>query len=286
LHACRESRASARLFYDGQLCHMLDRAARDAADRAMTLESDSPLVTKIVPSPNQGERKDARRPDMIVLHYTGMQDGVAALQQLTNPLAQVSSHYLIWEDGRIFQLVAETARAWHAGAGAWGRDTDINSCSIGIEIVNGGHDYGLPDFTSAQIEATIALCKDIAERWSIPPQRILAHSDTAPVRKADPGEKFPWHRLADEGVGHFVPPAPLGDGPCFARDAEGPPVQALQAMLGLYGYALPVTGVFDEATETVVRAFQRHFRPARVDGVADFSTIKTLRDLIAALPAA
>ena len=252
----------------------------------MNPASDSPLVTKIVPSPNQGERKDGRRPDMIVLHYTGMQDGVSALQQLTNPMAEVSSHYIVWEDGRIFQLVPENARAWHAGRGQWGRDSDINSCSIGIEIVNGGHDYGLPDFPPEQIDAVIALCKDIAERWSIPPHRILAHSDTAPARKADPGEKFPWDRLAQHGVGHFVAPAPLSDGLSFARGAEGPPVQALQAMLSLYGYALPVTGVFDEATEQTVTAFQRHFRPARIDGVADLSTIKTLRDVIAALPAA
>lgn len=251
----------------------------------MKPESDSPLVTKIVPSPNQGERKEGRRPDMIVLHYTGMQDGVSALQQLTNPMAEVSSHYLIWEDGRIFQLVPESARAWHAGRGQWGRDTDINSCSIGIEIVNGGHDYGLPDFPAEQIDAVIALCRDIATRWSIPPHRILAHSDTAPARKADPGEKFPWARLADDGIGHFVLPAPLTDGLSFARGAEGPPVQALQAMLSLYGYALPVTGVFDDATEQTVTAFQRHFRPARIDGVADLSTIQTLRNLIAALPA-
>ena len=251
----------------------------------MKPESDSPLVTKIVPSPNQGERKEGRRPDMIVLHYTGMQDGVSALQQLTNPMAEVSSHYLIWEDGRIFQLVPESARAWHAGRGQWGRDTDINSCSIGIEIVNGGHDYGLPDFPAEQIDAVIALCRDIATRWSIPPHRILAHSDTAPARKADPGEKFPWARLADAGIGHFVLPAPLTDGLSFARGAEGPPVQALQAMLSLYGYALPVTGVFDDATEQTVTAFQRHFRPARIDGVADLSTIQTLRNLIAALPA-
>lgn len=264
----------------------LDRASRSAADRGMTIAADSPLVTKVVPSPNQGERKDGRRPDMIVLHYTGMKDGVSALQQLTNPLAEVSSHYLIWEDGRIFQLVPESARAWHAGAGSWGRDTDINSCSIGIEIVNGGHDYGLPDFTPAQIDATIALCRDIATRWSIQPHRILAHSDTAPARKADPGEKFPWDALAAAGVGHLVPPVPVTDGPRFARGAEGPPVQALQAMLALYGYALPVTGVFDDATEQVVTAFQRHFRPTCVDGVADIATIKTLRDLIAALPAA
>lgn len=251
----------------------------------MKPESDSPLVTKIVPSPNQGERKEGRRPDMIVLHYTGMQDGVSALQQLTNPMAEVSSHYLIWEDGRIFQLVPESARAWHAGRGQWGRDTDINSCSIGIEIVNGGHDYGLPDFPAEQIDAVIALCRDIATRWSIPPHRILAHSDTAPARKADPGEKFPWARLADAGIGHFVLPAPLTDGLSFARGAEGPPVQALQAMLSLYGYALPVTGVFDDATEQTVTAFQRHFRPARIDGIADLSTIQTLRNLIAALPA-
>nr|WP_256515220.1 N-acetylmuramoyl-L-alanine amidase [Alsobacter ponti] len=243
------------------------------------------MAAKVVPSPNQGERRDARRPDMIVLHYTGMPGAASALQRLCNPLAEVSSHYLVLEDGRIFQLVPESARAWHAGVSNWAGDTDLNSASIGIEIVNPGHDGGYPDFPEAQVAATSALCADIAARWGIPPQRVLAHSDIAPRRKADPGEKFPWRRLHRDGVGHWVEPTPPGDGRAFARGDEGQPVQALQAMFAMYGYGLDVTGVFDEATEAVVRAFQRHFRQELVDGVADRSTLTTLRDLLRALPA-
>jgi N-acetylmuramoyl-L-alanine amidase len=250
------------------------------------LVADSGLVTKVVPSPNQNERRDGRRPDMILLHYTGMKDAGAALQRLANPLAEVSAHYLVFEDGRVFQMVPEAARAWHAGVGTWRGDTDINTASIGIEIANPGHDWGYADFPDPQVRAIAALCRDIAGRHGIVPHRILAHSDVAPKRKADPGEKFPWDILAAAGVGHWVPPAPLGDGRSFARGDEGQPIQALQAMLGLYGYGLDITGVFDDTTEAVVTAFQRHFRPARVDGVADASTILTLRNLLGALPGA
>lgn len=249
------------------------------------LVADSPLVAKVVPSPNQNARRDGVAPDMILLHYTGMRQSSEAVLRLSNPLAEVSAHYVVFEDGRIFQMVAEAARAWHAGVGSWAGHTDINSVSIGIEIANPGHDWGYPDFPPAQVEAVSQLCLDIAQRRGIPPARILAHSDIAPRRKADPGEKFPWHVLAAAGVGHWVEPAPLGDGRSFALGDEGQPIQALQAMFGYYGYGLEITGVFDEATQAVVTAFQRHFRPARVDGVADASTILTLRNLIAALPA-
>ncbi len=248
------------------------------------LAPDSPLVVKVVPSPNQNERKGGRRPDMILLHYTGMRNSADALQRLANPIAEVSAHYVVLEDGRIFQMVAEAARAWHAGVGSWAGETDVNSVAIGIEIANPGHDWGYTDFPDAQVDAVTALCRDIAQRHAIPPQRVLAHSDTAPLRKADPGEKFPWARLAAAGVGHWVDPAPLGDGRAFSRGEEGQPIQALQALFAMYGYGLDITGVFDETTEAVVTAFQRHFRPARVDGVADASTILTLRNLIAALP--
>ncbi|MHB2167577.1 N-acetylmuramoyl-L-alanine amidase [Alsobacter sp. R-9] len=248
------------------------------------LAPDSPLVTKVLPSPNQNERRDGRRPDMIVLHYTGMVDAASAVQRLTNPLAEVSSHYLVFEDGRIFQLVSEAARAWHAGVSIWAGERDLNSSSIGIEIVNPGHDGGYPDYPAVQVDAVSALCRDIAERHRIPAVRILAHSDIAPLRKADPGEKFPWHRLAADGVGHWVPPAAASEGRSFARGDEGQPIQALQALLRMYGYGIEITGVFDDLTEAVVTAFQRHFRPARVDGIADASTLATLRDLLAARP--
>ncbi|SFS59954.1 N-acetylmuramoyl-L-alanine amidase [Methylobacterium sp. yr668] len=251
----------------------------------MSLTPDSPLARRVAPSPNHGARR-AGPLDMLILHYTGMDSGAAALARLRDPLSEVSAHYLVFEDGGIVQMVPEARRAWHAGAGAWKGETDVNSRSIGIEIVNPGHAGGLPPYPEAQVEAVIALARDVLGRWPIPPERVLAHSDVAPERKEDPGEIFPWDRLAAAGVGHRVPPARLQDGRFFARGDAGQPVEALQAMFAIYGYDLPVTGLFDARTQAVVTAFQRHFRPARVDGVADASTITTLRDLIAALPPA
>ena len=248
----------------------------------MTPGPDSPCATKVLPSPNHDPR--AARPDILVLHYTGMATGAEALARLRDPVAKVSSHYLVHEDGGTVQLVPEARRAWHAGAGAWAGATDVNGLSIGVEIVNGGHAGGLPPFPGVQVEAVIALSRDIVARWGIRPERVLAHSDIAPERKEDPGERFPWDRLARAGIGHWVAPAPFGDGRFLSPGEEGRPVEALQAMLALYGYDCPVTGRYDPRTAAVVTAFQRHFRPGKVDGVADASTITTLRDLLAALP--
>ena len=235
-------------------------------------------------SPNFGPRRDGMRPDMIVLHYTGMQSGEAAEMWLCNPESEVSSHYIVHEDGRIVQMVREADRAWHAGRSSWRGVTDINSCSIGIEICNPGHEFGYPDFCAPQIEAVIALCAGISMRHGVAPERVLAHSDVAPGRKRDPGEKFPWAALHAAGIGHLVAPAPIRGGR-FLTDGEcGEPVEALQSMLALYGYGLEITGFFDAATQAVVEAFQRHFRPELVDGVADRSTIETLHLLLSTLP--
>ncbi|WP_074445071.1 N-acetylmuramoyl-L-alanine amidase [Saliniramus fredricksonii] len=260
----------------------------------MSLPSpESSFATKVFPSPNHGERRpDARDGgagmpapcDMLILHYTGMPDSGEALQWLCNPIAQVSAHYFVFEDGRVLQLVPESRRAWHAGEAAWQTSTDINSRSIGIEIANPGHDGGLPPFPEAQIDAVIALSRDICTRWRIPPQNVLAHSDVAPMRKQDPGELFPWARLHEAGVGHFVAPEPIIDGRYFAQGEQGQPIEALQAMFAMYGYPLAIDGEFGPHTHAVVTAFQRHFRPGRVDGVADASTITTLRNLIRARP--
>jgi len=242
------------------------------------LKARSSLVTALVASPNFGER---RQPvTMLILHYTGMATGSAALERLCDPEAEVSCHYLIWEDGRITQLVDEAHRAWHAGKSRWAGLTDINSASIGIELVHEGPGKGPPLFSQAQILACIALCKNILTRHAIPAAHVLAHSDIAPGRKIDPGEGFPWPALAEAGIGLWVPPEPIKSGRFFSLGDEGPPIEALQSLFALYGYGLDITGRFDAATEAVVSAFQRHFRPARVDGVADSSTITTLRNLL------
>ena len=244
---------------------------------------DSPLAARFLASPNRGERRGRGRPDCLILHYTGMPSGDGALKLLLDPASEVSAHYLVWEDGSIDQLVAESDRAWHAGKSSWKGESDVNSASIGVEIVNPGHDGGAPPFAGPQIESTIRLARDICDRWAIPPERVLAHSDVAPARKQDPGEAFPWKLLWRKGVGHWVEPAPLAGPALFAHAEEGSPVRALQTMLALYGYGVEITGVYDRQTRQAVAAFQRHFRPERVDGEADASTVATLKALIEGL---
>ncbi|MGP0058618.1 MAG: N-acetylmuramoyl-L-alanine amidase, partial [Beijerinckiaceae bacterium] len=187
---------------------------------------DSPLVKAVHASPNHGARLGLA-PDAIILHYTGMASAEAALARLCDPSAQVSSHYLIFENGRVHQLVPETRRAWHTGTSFWAGERDMNSASIGIELANGGADFGAPPFAQAQIEAAIALCRDIIARRKMPPQRVLGHSDIAPFRKIDPGEAFPWARLAKAGIGHYVEPTLIGDDRPLMRGSSGAEVEAL-----------------------------------------------------------
>ena len=247
---------------------------------------DSFIVADVVPSPNFDERKNGR-PDMILLHYTGMQTGEAALKRLTVPDSKVSAHYVVFEDGRIIQCVREELRAWHAGESRWAGDSDINSRSIGIEIVNPGHEFGYPEFPLRQVAAVISLCKSIiTRRGPISADRILAHSDVAPARKQDPGEKFPWGLLSESGIGHWVRAAPLElEGTGIKPGTRGDMVTRLQRALRAYGYGVEETGIYDDATRSVITAFQRHFRQARVDGIADPSTLLTLRALIETRPA-
>jgi N-acetylmuramoyl-L-alanine amidase len=249
-------------------------------------QPDSFIVTEVRPSPNFDERQDGRAPDILLLHYTSMQTGEAALDRLCSPASKVSAHYLVFEDGRIVQCVPEAKRAWHAGVASWAGETDINSRSIGIEIVNPGHEFGYRDFPLRQMAAVISLCKSIIARIGpLSPDRVLAHSDVAPARKQDPGEKFPWALLAESGVGHWVRPAPPDlEGQTLKPGEHGEAVRRLQSALKSYGYGIEETGSYDEATRAVVTAFQRHFRPARVDGIADASTQLTLRALIEARP--
>ena len=208
---------------------------------------------------------------MVVLHYTGMETGEAALARLRDPEAKVSAHYLIEEDGRVFSLVAEERRAWHAGVSFWKGETNINAVSIGIEIVNPGHEFGYRAFPTAQIDALVALLDDIRDRWSIPDARILAHSDVAPERKQDPGELFPWAELAARGHGVWAEANAAPGGP-LSEGAEGVGVFALQAGLTRLGYDSAPSGVYDAKTTAIVTAFQRHWRPEQVDGIADGET--------------
>ena len=247
----------------------------------MTPEPDSTLVTLYCPSPNFDLREGGRAPDILLLHYTGMESTEGALAWLTAPEAKVSSHYLVDEQGRVTQLVREEMRAWHAGNSHWAGEDDINSCSIGIEIHNPGHEFDYPDFPKPQMDAVEALCLDIFSRHEIPRQRVLAHSDVAPQRKRDPGEKFNWRRLASAGIGLWVKPEPIGSDDGLGPGDEGAAVRALQTALGKFGYGLDAGGSYDEATLSVVRAFQRHWRPDRVDGLANSSTITTLDRLLA-----
>lgn len=244
------------------------------------------------PSPNFDTR--TRAVDLVVLHYTGMQDAEIALARLTDPapnagkypgpwqtpktapdapLPRVSAHYVVGEDGLVYRLVDEGQRAWHAGVSSWRGEGDVNARAIGIEIVNGGHDFGLPEFPPVQIEAVIALLRDILTRRKLKPQAVVAHSDVAPDRKLDPGEKFPWRRLAEAGVAVWpqAPPVAAHSGDDF--------ITAMQVQLAAFGYDVQQTGLLDAPTKAALTAFQRRFRAHQVDGAADVET----RNLIAAL---
>jgi len=249
---------------------------------------NSPLVTFWRPSGNFDARAGGRQPDMLILHCTAMDSADAAVDWLTTDESKVSAHYLIDEEGRITQMVDEGARAWHAGQSFWAGETDLNSCSIGIEIQNLGHaakDNILPPYPAAQMQALEALCRDIMSRNAIPPERVLAHSDIAPARKEDPGEHFDWAQLAAAGIGHHVPPVPIEGDEGFGLGDEGDHVLALQRALAAYGYGVEPTGTYGRGLENVVTAFQRHFRPQKVDGRADISTRATLQTLIEHLQA-
>jgi N-acetylmuramoyl-L-alanine amidase len=222
-------------------------------------------------SPNVDDRPPSCAIDALILHYTGMPTAAAALDRLCDPEAKVSAHYLVDEDGGVVQLVPEERRAWHAGVSNWQGRACLNDCSIGIELVNPGHEWGYRPFPEAQYDACIELCRAILARWQIPPARVLAHSDVAPARKQDPGELFDWPRLAVAGIGQWPRP-----GPGASR-----PVGQLQGDLARIGYELAPSGRLDEATRLVVAAFQRRFRPERVDGLPDRGTLARLDGLLA-----
>ncbi len=236
------------------------------------------------PSPNQDARPDAAGGiDMLVLHYTGMASAAAALERMRDPIAKVSAHWCIDEDGQIYRLVPENMRAWHAGLSYWRRKHLVNDISIGVELVNPGHEFGYRPFPRAQMDALIALAGDILSRYEIAAGNVLGHSDVAPLRKQDPGELFDWARLARHGIG--VWPHATGEPgsatPALGIGDAGAEVRALQENLFDFGYGLSSDGHYGEESEAIVRAFQRHFRQARVDGVADGATRAILDHLLA-----
>ena len=229
------------------------------------------MSLEIIPAPSPNFDVRTAPPDIIVLHYTGMATGQEALDRLRDPEAKVSSHYLVEEDGRVFSLVAEERRAWHAGLSFWRGERDVNGRSIGIEIDNPGHEFGYRPFPDAQMAAVIALLGEVRSRWTVEDRNIIGHSDVAPDRKIDPGELFPWKRLAQAGHGLWLEPPPAPGAP-LAEGEEGAGVFALQAGLTRLGYDSAPSGKFDAHTTNIVSAFQRHWVQSRFDGVADGET--------------
>jgi N-acetylmuramoyl-L-alanine amidase len=238
----------------------------------------SPLARRLVAAANIEPRRNGRVVDMLVLHYTGMTSADAACELLCSPDSGVSCHYLVGEDGAITQMVGEEMRAWHAGVSSWKGETDTNSRSIGIEIHNPGHWLGYRDFPEAQMEAVIALCGDILSRHASPPEHVLAHSDVAPGRKIDPGERFGWARLHAQGIGHWVPP----DAP-DATPLTGDELRSYQRLLARYGYGIGETGECDEVTLKVTDAFRRHFQPDQTGCPPDRAALRNAERLVAAL---
>ena len=211
-------------------------------------------------SPNHDARPPGVRPSLLVLHYTGMQSAVAAIARLCDPVAAVSAHYVIDEGGLVSHLVADERRAWHAGRGGWRDITDVNSHSIGIELVNPGHEWGYRPFPEAQIVALVELAETIRDHHKLSPAAVIGHSDAAPARKTDPGELFPWARLAAHGLGIW---------PTSAR-RQAVHLPTALSRLAAIGYRLDLPGT---APAQLVAAFQRHWRQALVDGVLDAETM-------------
>ncbi len=219
-------------------------------------------------SPNFDERPQTANIDMLVLHYTGMPSASGALARLVEKEAKVSAHYLVDENGDVFHLVEETKRAWHAGKSSWRGRESLNDYSVGIEIVNPGHEFGYCPFPAKQIKAVVELSKSIVKRHAIPPIHVVAHSDIAPSRKEDPGELFPFATLAKAGIGIWPTiDAPKANNVEVRPGESGPHVKSLQTQLNDFGYSIKTSGVWDLATHYAVVAFQRRFTPACLDGI-------------------
>jgi N-acetylmuramoyl-L-alanine amidase len=240
-------------------------------------ETDGPVIRELL-SPNHDERDSKVPVDMLILHYTGMRTAQAAIDRLRDIEAKVSSHYVVDEDGAVVRLVPEERRAWHAGVSYWRGHTVLNGRSIGIEIVNPGHEWGYRDFPALQMAAVCDLCLAILSRHAIPARNVVAHSDVAPDRKEDPGEKFRWDDLARNGVGLWPFRMPdLGvDGGVGGAVRHSSELRGVRAALAHVGYDVAPEGALDPALASVLRAFQRHWRPEAITGQADLGTVARL----------
>ncbi len=227
------------------------------------------------PSPNHDARTHGKSVDILLLHYTGMKTGQAAVDRLLDPEATVSSHYVVDEDGTVYRLVAEERRAWHAGVSYWRGAERINDRCIGIEIVNPGHEWGYRDFPALQMAVVCDLCLGILSRHPIPPRNVIGHSDVAPDRKEDPGEKFDWQGLADNGVGLW--PKDISDLGTVGVLTDETAMRLVRADLAAIGYRIAAHGAHDKDLATVLRAFQRHWRQEEINGLADAGTRARLR---------
>lgn len=232
------------------------------------------LRVRDLPSPNHDERPAGTPIDMLILHYTGMKTAREAIDRLRDPLARVSAHYVVDEDGAVLRLVPEEKRAWHAGVSYWRGHSELNGRSIGIEIVNPGHEWGYRDFPVLQLAAVCDVCLAVLSRNPIPARNVVAHSDVAPDRREDPGERFDWQSLAQNGVGLWPENAPDLATAGAAHDAAALP--DVRTALADIGYRVAPEGAFDPALATALRAFQRHWRPEAITGEADAGTIARL----------
>ena len=221
-------------------------------------------------SPNHASRSEPPRIDMLVLHYTGMRSAEAAIERLCDPMARVSAHYVVEENGTIWRLVPEARRAFHAGVSCWEDEGDLNAVSVGIEIVNPGHEWGYRPFPDAQMTSIELLCRELTSRHPIPPHRVVGHSDIAPERKADPGELFDWPRLARAGIGIWPPPNPA---------VSKRKVDTSRSLADLVGIGYCAT---ERSQAAALVAFQRRFRPSCCDGRLDLETATRLSAVRAA----
>ncbi len=249
-----------------------------AVPRPQAASTRPALPIQDLPSQNFDARPDGVAIDMLVLHYTGMKSAEDAVSRLRDPAAQVSSHYVVDEDGSVLRLVSEDQRAWHAGVSHWRGHAALNGRSIGIEIVNPGHEWGYRDFPVLQLAAVCDLCLTIVARHPIPPRNIIAHSDAAPDRKEDPGERFDWRSLAENGIGLWPLGMPDLGTTGAVRDTIS--LRPVRAALMEVGYRVNPEGALDPALSTVLRAFQRHWRPEAVTGQADDGTVGRLQAVL------